>query len=143
MSTVTITEKNQDFKFDTLYLAKIILANKGNRDFEKFSFGVTLAKNDLAVRAIATSSDRHHELQSAVWPSPASPQNVIDFTTLPFNRGDTYPISIFITTPAGTEPGKVQVSSPEPVKFVDVPTVSEQLGRVVTEAASISVKFPI
>jgi hypothetical protein len=135
VSTVTITEEGQDFKFDTLYLAEINLVNKGNKDFEEFTFGVTLAKNDLAILAVGKSSDRHHQVNATDSPSAAAPRNAIDFAVAPFNRADTYSISLYIVAPAGTEPGDVLVSSREPVKFVDAPSMSELLGRVAAEVA--------
>jgi len=144
VSTVTITEKGQDFKFDTLYLAEINLVNKSNKDFEKFTFGVTLAKNDLAILAVGKSTDRHHEVSATVSPSPAAPRNAVDFTVAPFNQADTYSISLYIVARAGTEPGEVLVSSREPVEFVDAPSMSELLGRVAAEVAigGLKITFP-
>jgi hypothetical protein len=143
VSSVTITDNGTDFKFKTLYIAEINLVNKGNKDLEYFTFGVTLAEDDWAILAVGKSSDRHHQVQSADSPSPAFPRNTIDFTVRPFNRADTYTINLYIVAPAGKEPGQFKLSSAEPVKFVDAPSISELLGRVTAELVIGGLKISI
>ncbi len=105
--------------FANLFVALVKISNRGNRDIPEFRFGLTLGKGDAAIYIEANGDDRHHEIRTETEISPNSPSEILDFTCKPFNRGDTYSISIFIVVndeKAAPEP--IQPSSAHSIRFV-------------------------
>jgi hypothetical protein len=116
-----------------LFVAQIELANRGNKDFASFGFGMTLSDQDVAVHCAINAADRHHQPQIVTPLSPAACAREIDCLLVPFNRGDRYKITLYVVVVGPTQqPGEIQLSSPEPIIFNKAPTVAE----MAIEAAS-------
>jgi hypothetical protein len=132
--SITISDGTADYKFKNLFLTDIQVVNRGNRDLPTFSFGVTLAKADHAVHAEPYGLDRHHVATLVALVSPAHPSNSADFQLKPFNRGDSYTIKIFIVA-GGDEPGEIHLSSPEAIRFTEIPSLAETIASIASSYA--------
>ena len=106
-------------------------SSEGNQDIVSFPFGITLDEGDLCVHVQHESLDRHHVVTREPVATPAAPCSLIDLHLVPFNRGDSYEVKLYIVTPeARADPGTIEVGSPHPVRFVDMPTLAESVAEV-------------
>lgn len=109
--------------FQNLFVAEIILRNKGNTHIDEFNFGITLGEGDVAIYTQSENQDRHHTLTQVSQVALGSTAKEIDFVCKPFNRKDTYSFKVFISIPSNEkEPKDILLSSSYPVKFVDLDT---------------------
>ena len=133
---VTISEDNKVVnQFNNLFLIEVQVVNRGNTDLNEFNFGITLSEGEKAVYVETKSNDRHHLIEQTTLVTPTEPKNEIDFILKPFNRRDSYVCKLFVVIPEGQEkPGEIRPSSPQPIKFTDMPTMAELL----TQAAGTS-----
>jgi len=133
---IAITHGNQTTTFENLFLAEVQVVNRGNSDLNEFQFGATLGDGDRCIYVEASPPDRHHQVIQLTPVSPQGPQQAIDFTLKPFNRGDSYSFKLYVVIPEGQdEPKAIGLGSPSPIRFVEMPTVGEVLARAATEAA--------
>ncbi|OUE47468.1 hypothetical protein BZY94_05095 [Burkholderia territorii] len=131
--SVTVSDGSTDLKFSNLHVAEIQVVNRGNVDRQKFSFGITLAHGDQAIHVEPYGLDRHHKVLQPTACTPAAPSGTLDFELVPFNRHDAYTMKVFIVSAAvGNQPGTISMSSSEPIRFVDIPSVAETLNKAGT-----------
>lgn len=124
--------------FENLFIANIQVINKGNTDIEAFPFGVTLSGGDQCIHIDHTSPNRHHEVTQSPLITPQNPTNEIDFTLKPFNRKDSYLFKLYIVIPDNAiDLQDIELSSPNPIRFTEIPTVSETLSKA-AEGLSLS-----
>lgn len=136
---IAIEQNDSTATFENLFIADIQVVNKGNTDIETFPFGVTLSARDECVHVELTPPDRHHEVSQSPVITPQNPSNEIDFTLTPFNRKDSYLFKLYIVIPDNAkDPQKIELGSPTPIKFIEMPTVSETLSKA---AEGLSVSF--
>lgn len=136
---ITVSDGTSDHHYSNLFIAELLIANRGNQDIPAFRFGVTLLEGDQAIYVQPQTADRHHELKVVTPVCPDTPRSEIDFEASPLNRGDSYTIRLYITMPEGKgEPTPIRFSSAHAIKFVEMPTVSETLAEI---AGSASVSF--
>lgn len=127
---IAIAHNDSTATFENLFIADIQVVNKGNTDIETFPFGVTLSGGDECVHVELTSPDRHHEVSQNPVITPQNPSNEIDFTLTPFNRKDSYLFKLYIVIPDNAkDPQNIELGSPNPIKFIEMPTVSETLSK--------------
>jgi len=141
--TLTVTEREKQYSFDNLYLARIQLANLANCDFKTFSFGITLPTTQKIVLAYSRNSDRHHKLTLENSPSPENPLSELDGACTPLNRKDIYFLDLYINCEVDAFP-EVLLSSHEPIRFVEIPTASailKEAGKVFINV--LGYHFPI
>ncbi len=132
---VTISDEQNNASYSNLYIGQLQLVNQGNKDLANFKFGITLLEGDLAVYIEPRSLDRHHQVTQLTPTTLSQPQSAIDFTLQPFNRRDIYSFQLLIVTPDGKQqPSEVYISSPEAIRFVDIPTFSETLTEIARSA---------
>ncbi|HEY9810069.1 MAG TPA: hypothetical protein V6D13_12140 [Halomicronema sp.] len=94
-------------------------------------------RKDLAIYIESQASDRSHEIEQLTFVNFAEPKTELDFILRPFNRGDSYFLRLLIITPEPKkQPGKIHFSSPQPIEFVNLPTITEVLEKT---AASTSI----
>jgi len=127
--TVTLTDADTTHPFTNLHVAEVQVINRGNKDFESFTFGLTLTPGDSAVHVEADFIDRHHNVTLLNTVTPASPSQEVDLTLTPFNRSDAYILKVFVVA-AGVSPGPITVSSKEPIRFTDIPSLTERLSDI-------------
>jgi len=136
---ITVSDGHSDHHYSNLFIAELLIANKGNQDIPAFRFGVTLVEGDQAIYVQPQTADRHHELNVVTPVCPDTPRSEIDFEARPLNRGDSYPIRLYITMPDGkNEPAPIRFSSAHPIKFVEMPTVSETIAEI-ANSTSLSI----
>ena len=99
-----------------LFVAKVEVENRGNRDFSSFKLGLTMNENDMVLYQSVTTPDRNHQAQPLTQVSPLSGTQEIDFILSPFNRKETYKFTLYFITAGTVEgPHEIAVSTPEPV----------------------------
>lgn len=146
---VALESDGKTYEFPNLHAIDVEISNNGNADRASFEFGLTLSSGDTAVFFRLTKLDRHHVFTSVPDISPTQPSIELDFIVAPFNRGDRYRFTIYVTIPVGNElVGTISFSSPHAVRFTPMPTVGEfgmQIVKAVTlhaiSAGGIQIKF--
>jgi hypothetical protein len=119
-----------NYVLKNLYLAKIFITNKGNRDIKDFKFGITLPKEMIIRKVECKSQDRHHKIEPQNSINIDNPPNFIDFNLEPFNRKDIYEIKLYISiSTTDINERDFKFSSEYPIKFIDLPTALEVAGR--------------
>jgi hypothetical protein len=127
---VTVCEDSQEIKFDNLHIGQVKLINRGSNDYDEFELGITLSNGDLAIYVEPQTPDRLHKAECSTPVTPAEPKSELDFVLKPFNRGNTYTLQVFIVTTSEKErPEKIELSSTEAIRFVTMPTLTEQLAQ--------------
>jgi hypothetical protein len=126
---LVITRDNVNHEYENPLIIRLRLINVGNRDMDKFQFGITLLTEGVAdakvVYCESETEDRHHKviIESSV--DLMKPSKEVDFLLAPFNRGDIYTFTFFVTKSSNsTEIPSIQPSTSCPVKFVKKPIVS-------------------
>ena len=129
---------NQKVEFENIWIATIIIANKGNSDFKTFELGINLKNNAEAVRVIPTNSNRHHQVVFKNEPQLNKPKQEIDLTIKPFNRNQVYEIEIYLTSKNKVIlKDDLELISPQSIKFVEIKDFTEVIGNVL-EGVTIS-----
>lgn len=94
------------------------IVNKGNRDLQSFKFGLSYPNKDLVLHCDGQTADRHHIARVLTELGPGLPTTEVDFELAPFNRKDSYTLTLFVVAKGGQEvPGEFRISSSEPVVF--------------------------
>ncbi|SRR5258708_1393531 len=121
-----------------LVVANIEVANRGNRDYPEFKIGLTFSDGDVALHCAVGLMDRHHQAQIRTQLGPGAPTGEIDFLLVPFNRKDQYKFTLYVVARDGAgKLGKINLGSPAPVTFNQVPTVAETLAKAAKVALEI------
>lgn len=124
---------------ENLHAIDVEVINRGNADRAKFSFGITLPITQQAVAVETVKGDRHHVFTEVPSVSPTAPSNELDFVVQPFNRGDRYRLTAYITLPPGQEMmGDIEFTSSESVVFTPMSTTGE-FGMTIAKVAANSV----
>lgn len=131
-----LTDGKTEYQYNSLHQAQIQLSNQSTEDFESFQFGITLSPDDVVVYLESQSPDRHHHLKQLTPVTLSEPTSQIDFILRPFNRGDSYSLRLLIkAAETREEPGEIQLTSPEAVRFVNLPTVVELVEETASRAS--------
>ncbi len=113
---------------ENLSLARMTLVNKGNQDFEKFVFGITVDDGSRIIDFRVTSPDRYHVMKAITSRKPEDPipepLTQLDFRMAPFNRQDTYIVDVYFTYE--DTPGSVELSTAHPIRFVELGLAGEK-----------------
>lgn len=135
-NNLTFSDGQKSYKYDELHIVQVQLSNQGDLDLEEFKFGITLSEGDTAVFVEFQSPDRHHQVEQITSLSCADPNSKIDFILRPFNKTDTYSLRLLLITEEPTkEPGDIEFSSPQSVRFVNLPTTTEILEKAAQSAS--------
>lgn len=128
---ITISDGQKQYQYEELQTVQIELLNQGKHDFEEFKFGIALSSGDVAAYIEGRSPDRHHQLEQVTPITFTEPKSEIDFILRPFNRKDSYLLRLLvITSEKDKQPGEIKFSSPEAIRFVDLPTTQELVKKV-------------
>jgi hypothetical protein len=135
-TNLTFSDSQKQYQYDQLQIVQIQLSNQGDKDLERFEFGMTLSEGDVAIYIESQSPDRHHQVEQITSLSCADAKSEIDLILHPFNKTDTYSLRLLmITAEPNKEPGEIKFSSPEAVKFVDLPTTKEVIENAARSAS--------
>lgn len=138
-SQITLSDGQKEYKYEEVQLVQIQVNNQGNKNFETFKFGITLSDGDVAIFIESESPDRHHQVEELTSITFAEPKSEIDFILRPFQKTETYSFRLLVvTSEMNKDPGKIEFSSPESVRFVALPTLVE-----IAEEAARSASFGI
>ena len=110
--------------------------NTGNKDIENFDFGITLDTEISIINVNVKGKDRHHTITYRPEISFNQKSNIIDFNLSPFNRKDTYEITLFLTSDNNLsieDVSKLEFSSTLPVKFIEIDALSKTLLEIMKE----------
>lgn len=121
ITKITFSGATQTYHFDNLFIATILLTNRGNKDIDKFICGITLPENIKVVKIETVPQDRYHNVQLKSEINFDKTSSEIDFELLPFNRKDIFEIKLYLTISKETlEISDIKLGSPHPIKFVDM-----------------------
>jgi hypothetical protein len=137
-SQITFSHGGKSYNYRHLHTVQVEITNQSKYDFAEFEFGITLASDMKIVYIEVQSSDRHRVVKPLTPFGFDQPQSQIDLSLQPFNREDTYTFRLLVTAPDNSSPSSITLSSPEAVRFVDLPTTQEML-----KAAAKSIAIPI
>jgi hypothetical protein len=138
-SQITFSNGEKSYHYRHLHTVQVELTNQSKRDFDEFEFGITLASDTAIVYIEVQSPDRHRVVKSLTPLSFDQPRSQVDLSLQPFNREDTYTFRLLVTEPEDClSPSNVTLSSPEAIRFVDLPNTEEML-----KAAARSIAIPI
>jgi len=96
ISLIFCDDSGTEWPYSNLYETVVSVRNQSNKDWPRFSFGLTLQSYHKATFASVETPDRHHELALASAISPSAPISELDYTSTPFNRGDEYTLKLYI-----------------------------------------------
>lgn len=111
-----------------LFLVILKIKNIGNKDFEKFEFGVNIKGNKEVIKIEYETIDRQHELKLDKEISFNDTSDEIDISLDPFNREEEYLIRFFIATVTSGQDDDIlafketdfELSSKHPIRFTKV-----------------------
>jgi len=128
---VTLVHGGTSNEFSNLFIGNVRVQSRGNQNFAEFELGIELGKNDYCVYVGWVNPDQHHTITLLTPVSPAKPVRQLRFSLRPFNRRNEYTLKLYLVLPVGVkDPQPILFSSPEPIRFVDMPTVAETLAQV-------------
>jgi hypothetical protein len=111
---VTVRQGETTHDYEHLTLVRVVVTNRGNKDFDSFTFGLTLPNGHDIVVAQCDSVDRHHSAAFTQTPSPAMPMKNLDLKCVPFNRKELYTVKMYVrseTSPLAKEDVKVSTGA--------------------------------
>lgn len=133
---ISLSDGEKNYQYDSLQIVQVQISNQGIQDFEKFQFSINLSEDDVALYIEAKSPDPDHRVEQITTITFNQPKSKLDFIVSPLNRGDAYYLRFFIVTPDGkNQPGKIELSSPEAIRFVNLPTLAEIVQDTASRAA--------
>ena len=133
---LTVLDNDKEYKFDNLFIASIDISNIGNKDYENFSFGITMPIDYEIIKVELSSKDRHHVIESLTEVSLKNPSTLLDISLTPFNRKDKYYLLLHYVLSNNVDPtSDIVLSSSHPIKFVEPAQVSIKLGEFVGAVA--------
>lgn len=125
---VTLVHGGRNVEVNNLYIAKIVLENMSNVDFDEFGFAMELAGGDRCVFVRLHSPDASHEFMLNGSVAPDSPAELLSFSLAPFNRKDRYEAEFYLVVPdAITVPNVLKFSSRRASIFVEMQTFGDIL----------------
>lgn len=128
---VTLVHGGTTNEFSNLFIGNVRVQNRGNHNFAEFELGIELGENDRCVYVGWLDPDQHHKITLLTPVTPTNPARQLRFVLKPFNRRNEYMLKLYLVLPPGVkEPQPMRFSSPEPIRFVDMPTVAETLSQV-------------
>lgn len=138
-SQIVFAHAEKAYSYHHLHTVQVEVTNQSKYDFDEFEFGIKLPSDAGVVYIEAQSPDRHRVVKSLTSFGFDQPQSQIDLSLQPFNREDAYTFRLLIVVPEDSSSlDAITLSSPEAVRFVDLPTTQEML-----KAAAKSISLPI
>jgi hypothetical protein len=127
--TIVTPHQEDPVVLNNLAIVDLKIANRGNKDFKSFKFGLTLDDTNAAIIAEYSGKYRHHSIRCLEEPTPQFPLKTLNFELGTFNRKDVYNIKLFVELPSGVEkPGDIEVGTDElGVRMVETPSFADIL----------------
>lgn len=125
-SEMRITDGQKDWKYEDLQIVQIQVSNRGQEDLDELRFGLSWAPGHTAVFVEVRRPDRYHQIEQLTPLKFSDPKPQLDFVLRPLNRQDSYSMRFLVLKTEDSEsPEKIEFSSPQAVRFVDLPTIVE------------------
>jgi hypothetical protein len=126
--SITVMHENEPYSFNNLSIVQVELINRGNKDLEKLIYGISLDGIKKIIFTETEGQDRHHIMIPTEVAYPSTPLTKMDFTCQPFHRGNVYRLKLYVVSLEGdTHPADIKLSSPDPIRFVEAPSMGEIL----------------
>jgi hypothetical protein len=139
-ASITVLHDNESFSFNNLSVAQVKLSNRGNKDLESLTYGISVDGANKIIFAELEGQDRHHLMTSTEVACPSNPLTKMDFICKPFHRENTYNLKLYIiTSEEGTEPANINLTSPDPVCFTEMPSIEISSAEIIKIASAIAV----
>jgi hypothetical protein len=138
---IRVSDGCKDYPYESVHVIQVHLRNQSQQDFDELKLGISLQSahpTDGVVHVEAKSGDRDHQVKQLTPLSFSDPQPTVDVVLMPFNRQDTYTLRLLLVTKIESElANKIQLSSPQAIRFVDLPSVQEAVQEA-AKSTSIS-----
>jgi hypothetical protein len=133
---ITISDGQHTYKYSHLHSVQVEVTNQSRHDFDQFQFGITASPGDVIIYIEVQPPDRHHIVKQLSPITFAAPCSEADLVLQPFNRDDVYRFRLLIIIIEDRSyPNTITLSTPEAVRFVDMPTTQETLGKAAKKIA--------
>lgn len=121
-------EGNSIHDYYNLFLVILKIKNIGNKDYDKFDFGVNIKGNKEVIKIEQETIDRQHEIQFNRVINFENTSDEVDVSLNPFNREEEYLMKFFIATVQQNRDDEIlefketdfHLSSKHPIKFTKV-----------------------
>jgi len=136
---ISLSNEDETFQFDNLFISEITIKNHGNKDFTDFEFGITLPENIKIVNLKNETPDRHHSNITSPEINFDKQSSYIDCKLSPFNRKDFYKISLLIIEEKSNSitesfEDEIKFSSKHPIKFIPQSRIGKTLYEVLSQS---------
>jgi hypothetical protein len=111
--------------FQHLAIIQLELTNSGNADIPTFNLGINLPEGNGIISVQYQSPDRYHIAKYSPEVSPVSYSDQLDFVLEPFNRADTYSLTMVANSFDKDLGKKIKLSKKQSVKFVDASLIDK------------------
>ena len=103
-------------------------------DYSSFVFGITSTEDAKFVQVQPVTKDKHHVAEITDAPALENQTSTFDVTLKPFNRNDVYTFNVLLATNKIELTDKdIQISSPHPIKWVDLVSTSKIILEIARE----------
>ena len=151
-SEITLSDSATGSKhhYAGLSTIKLELINSGNKDIESFDVGINLPNGALILGLQHETPDRYHIVTQTPPISIATPASYVDLILKPFNRNDTYIITLVVSYTGDDLLNQVFLSKSQPIKFIDeliinqleLEILSQFLKSIAPMGGLLSLSFP-
>ena len=126
-SEITLSNSTSGHKYHYTGLAtlQLELTNTGNKDITSFDLGVNLPAGATIIGIQHEGPDRYHIVTQKSVISIEHPADYADFVLAPFNRKDTYYITLVVSYNGDELLRKVKLSTTQPVRLVNEFTIDK------------------
>lgn len=135
-AVLSVVHDGRSAEFRNLFVADVMLHNRGSHDYSEFEFGISISASSKCVHVGWENPDQHHILSLLDIVSPSEPRSEIKFSLKPFNRRDDYSLRLYLAPELQEEPAVKNFTTPHAVRFVDDPSFSDRTsdGKYITRA---------
>lgn len=135
-SQLTFSNGQQAYPYADLHVIQVEMTNESPHNFDDFEFGINLPSQANIVYVEVQSPDRHRVVKTLTPLDFEQVRSQIDMSLQPFNRTDTYRFRFLVVAGEGCPSSdEVTLTSPEAVRFVNLPSTEQILKKAAKSVA--------
>lgn len=129
----------ESYSFKRIAIIRLELQNISNKDYDSFAFGIDLPLGTQGIGLQMETPDRYHNIVPKEGVSIDTPRSQFDFKLEPFNRKESYSITIVASTNDENITGKITLSKTHSIVFVDPVSIEKDFLNALTNFLLLSV----
>ncbi|MDP9080955.1 MAG: hypothetical protein M3O71_26355 [Bacteroidota bacterium] len=128
---ITFSTDNTEYHFENLYIVEIEVKNDSSQDYSIFDLKMAVSAFAKIIYMDCNGQDASHEIILKDKIGFEKPCQIADIALNPFNRRNSYHISVYVTCNEGSELTKndIKYSSKIPAIFSAVEPVTETIAH--------------